>query len=65
LVGVVTVPRSIYQMVGDNTNQREMVGDNTNQRELLSLQQSWNLLREGLFYPNLFFIGKGGRVIEQ
>jgi hypothetical protein len=23
LVGVLTVPRTIYQMVGDNTNQRE------------------------------------------
>jgi hypothetical protein len=43
LVGVLTVPRTVYQMVGENTNHREIAGR--------------YLLRQGLFYPMLYFIG--------
>jgi hypothetical protein len=44
LVGVLTVPDTITSLVGDNTNQRET--------------GSYHL-RQGLFYPGLFSIGKG------
>jgi hypothetical protein len=47
LVGV-TVPKTIYQMVVDNTNHRELHCHSG---------EGQNFLRQGLFYPVLYFIG--------
>jgi len=50
LVGVLTVPSTIILLVGDNTDHRRIAGR--------------YFLRQGLFYPELFFIGKGNPAKE-
>jgi len=49
VVGVLTVPSTIISLVGDNTDHRRIAGS--------------YLLRRGLFYPGLFFIGKGSSAL--